>query len=137
MSSYAFAKLVGTLWIGQLARDHPNLYFAAVSPGMTHSTGINEAAPSMVKSALPVLMPMMKLTQQAHAPDVGAKRYLDVLLGASTPQEATEYKSGAFVASAWFATGSVCDQADSYPDLFSNEKLQEAAAAAVRQAIRP
>ena len=133
LSSYGFAKLTGTLHLAQLAREQPNFYFASVSPGMTHSTAAADSAPWLMKATAPVMLPILKLTAQAHAPDVAAKRYLDVLLGTA---EGEQPPSGAFVASAWFATGPVCDQAASYPALFRNEALQRGAAQAVRRAIQ-
>ena len=110
LSSYAYAKLTGTLHLAQLAREQPGFYFASVSPGMTHSTAAVDSAPWLLKASAPLMLPMMKLTAQAHAPEVGAKRYVDVLLGTAAGEQPP---SGAFIASAWFATGPVCDQAES------------------------
>lgn len=80
-----------------------------VSPGGTDGTEAfsADAMPAHFKMMLPVMMPMMKMMGQFHDVDVGAKRYVDAVLGENSM---AAFKSGTFVGSKKGVSGRVMDQ---------------------------
>ncbi|MBO9449849.1 SDR family NAD(P)-dependent oxidoreductase [Tropicibacter sp. R16_0] len=127
MQTYGYAKLVATLWMGAMARQHPHIRFVTMSPGGTAGTAGFDDLP-LVKRIIfkhvgGVLMPLFGMM---HSVEAGAKRYLDGLLN-------PEFKTGRFYASkAGYPTGPVVDQA-SIDATLSDTTTQDNANQALRQ----
>lgn len=128
MSAYAAVKHVGALYMGAMARRHPELRLLTVSPGNTSGTDVmRDMAPIvrvlMSKVLMPVVLPRFGI---AHSLQTGAQRLTrgltdDALL------------SGVFYASPASAlTGPLVDQAATMPD-FADAARQDAAMAAIHQ----
>ena len=88
--AFGQAKYIGALWMGYLARHHPDLRFVTVSPGNTTGTQAASDLPLPMRVAAKYVMPALGLS---HKLDVGAKRLVD---GVTDPT----LTSGAFYASA-------------------------------------
>ena len=130
MTSYGFAKAIGTLYFQNAAAENPKMRIVAASPGSTHSTSAANGTPTIMQYfGMHTQMWLMSFVGMSHAPSVAAQRYLDVLLLAG------KAPSGTFLASSGVFEGELVDQAPWYPQLWTNKKLQQAAAAAVRKAI--
>jgi len=126
---YAHIKLVGALWMGSMARQHPHVRFVTMSPGGTTGTNGMDDLPFikrlLFKHIGGVLMPIFGIM---HSVETGAKRYVDGLQNA-------KFESGRFYASRMGApTGSVVDQATIAADL-ANPSFQDNASRAVHQFI--
>lgn len=125
--AYGQAKYLGALWMGYLARHHPDLRFITMSPGSTIGTnGLNDlpAIPRyLAQHLLPLLGPPLGL---GHPLQVGAARIVE---GLTLPS----LRSGTFYASApGKLTGPVTDQADIVPDLH-DPTIQDHAADAIHR----
>lgn len=106
--AFGQAKYIGALWMGYLARQHPDRRFVTVSPGNTTGTHAPSDLPLPMRIAAKYVMPALGL---AHKLDVGAKRLVD---GVTDPT----LSSGQFYASAANTlTGPLVNQADVLPDL--------------------
>jgi NAD(P)-dependent dehydrogenase (short-subunit alcohol dehydrogenase family) len=115
--AYGQAKLLGALWIGALARRHPQLRAVAVSPGNTSGTGVLRELPLPVRVIVPRLN---RLLGRMHSLADGTERLAAGLLDAA-------YRSGRFYASAeGRLTGALVDQAGAHPEL-ADPALQDAA----------
>ena len=102
----------------------------SVSPGGCHTTNAYANSPWLFRyTNVDLQMRIVSLFSLSHSPAVGAQRYVDAL------SDSYPFESGTFVASRRWATGGVCDQADSHPDLYANPELQVACAAAVRAVV--
>lgn len=77
---YGSAKLMGALWTMSMARQHPQMRFITVDPGMARGTAGTATLPWHQCWTMNVAMWVMELLGKAHSVDVGAKRYVDVLL---------------------------------------------------------
>ena len=125
--AFGQAKYIGALWMGYLARQHPELRFVTVSPGNTTGTGAPSGLPLPMRVAAKYVMPALGL---AHKLDVGAKRLVD---GVTDPT----LSSGMFYASAANTlTGPLVNQADFLPDL-ANPSFQDHANEAIHRFITP
>lgn len=92
---YGLVKLIGTAWMKDLAERH-SLRALTVSPGFTAGTeGLNKAPiPLPLKLMFKwVMLPLMRLTGNAHNLEVGAARFVQAL-------EDDALKAGLFYASA-------------------------------------
>src|SRR5579871_6132665 len=119
--AFAQAKYIGTLWMGYLARKHPNRRFITISPGHTTGTGAASGLPLPMRIAAKYVMPALGL---AHNLDAGAKRLVD---GVTDPT----LSNGAFYASAANKlNGPMIDQADLVPRL-ANPSFQHNANEAI------
>ncbi len=119
--AFGQAKYIGALWMGYLARKHPDRRFITVSPGNTTGTGAPNGLPLPMRVAARYVMPALGL---AHKLDVGAKRLVD---GVTDPT----LSSGAFYASAANTlTGPLVNQANFLPDL-ANPSFQDNANEAI------
>ena len=119
------AKYIGALWMGYLARHHPDLRFVTVSPGNTTGTQAASDLPLPMRVAAKYVMPALGLS---HKLDVGAKRLVD---GVTDPT----LSSGAFYASAANTLkGPMVNQADFLPDL-ANPSFQDHANEAIHRYI--
>lgn len=131
MDVYGRAKLLGTLWTGSIARQHPDIRFVAVSPGNTAGTNVvnHMRLPGFIQVlANKIALPLMTTPccGRFHSLEVGARRYLDVIL-----DDGTTYESGHFYASkrSW-PTGPVADQTI-HLDYLYKEVYQDNASAAI------
>jgi NAD(P)-dependent dehydrogenase (short-subunit alcohol dehydrogenase family) len=123
--AFGQAKYIGALWMGYLARQHPDRRFITVSPGNTTGTGAASGLPLPMRVAAKYVMPALGL---AHTLDVGAKRLVD---GVTDPT----LSSGAFYASAANKlNGPMVNQADFLPDL-ANPTFQDNANEAIHRFI--
>ena len=125
MEAYGYTKLIAALWMSSLAREYPQVRLVTVSPGGTSGTAAMDDLPPfmrfMFKSLGTTLMPLMGMM---HKLEVGAKRYVDVVMD-------TKFRSGIFYASKEpVTTGPLVDQAPIF-DVFGDLKAQDNA----RQAI--
>ena len=123
--AFGQAKYIGALWMGYLARQHPDRRFITVSPGNTTGTQAASGLPLPMRVAAKYVMPAMGL---AHKLEVGAKRLVD---GVTDPT----LSSGAFYASeAKKLNGPMVDQADFVPGL-ANPSFQDNANEAIHRFI--
>lgn len=123
--AFAQAKYIGALWMGYLARQHPDRRFITVSPGNTTGTQAASGLPLPMRMAAKYVMPALGL---AHKLDTGAKRLVD---GVVDPM----LSSGLFYASAANTlTGPMVNQADFLPAL-ANPEFQANAYEAIQRFI--
>lgn len=106
MQTYGYVKLMATLWMGSMARQHPHIRFVTMSPGGTAGTAGFDDLPLLKRIVFKhvggVLMPLFGMM---HSVEAGAKRYLEGVLN-------PEFQTGHFYASkAGYPTGPVVDQA--------------------------
>lgn len=115
-------KLLGALWIGALARNHPELRTVTMSPGNTAGTGVLRDLPLPLR----VLIPRVNgVLGRSHSLDAGTERLASGLLDPA-------YGSGRFWASAQGKlTGPVVDQAAAHP-MVEDPGWQDHANAALR-----
>ena len=78
MLSYSQIKYLGALWMGAMARMHPELRFITMSPGNTAGTDVLRDQPAPVRIIasrilLPYLAPALRI---GHKLDVGAERFV-------------------------------------------------------------
>ena len=81
---YGSVKLMGALWTLSQARKHPDLRFLTVDPGMARGTSGTAGLPLLTRWTMDFAMWVMELLGRAHSVEVGAKRYVDVLLDEPT-----------------------------------------------------
>ena len=128
MLAYGQVKYLGALWMGAMARMHPELRFITMSPGNTAGTEALRDQPALVRIIasrilLPYLAPALRI---GHRLDVGAKRLVKAVTDASL-------QSGVFYASAASTiTGPVIDQAEIVPD-FRDPEIQDRAYEAIQR----
>ncbi len=128
MLAYGQVKYLGALWMGAMARMHPELRFITMSPGNTAGTEALRDQPALVRIIgsrilLPYLAPALRI---GHKLDVGAKRLVNAVTDASL-------QSGVFYASAASTiTGPVIDQAEIVPD-FRDPEIQDRAYEAIQR----
>jgi NAD(P)-dependent dehydrogenase (short-subunit alcohol dehydrogenase family) len=123
--AYGQVKYIGALWMGYLARQHPDRRFITVSPGNTSGTeGPNDLSLPL-RLAARYVMPYLGIS---HRLDVGARRLVDGVTDLTL-------SSGVFYASAANKlTGPLVDQADIFPDL-ANPSFQDHANEAIHRFI--
>jgi hypothetical protein len=130
MLSYGQVKYLGALWMGAMARMHPELRFITMSPGNTAGTEALRDQPALVRIIasrilLPYLAPALRI---GHKLDVGAERLVKAVTDASL-------RSGAFYASAASTiTGPVIDQAEIVAD-FRDPEIQDHAYEAIQRFV--
>jgi len=130
MLAYGQVKYLGALWMGAMARMHPELRFITMSPGNTAGTEALRDQPALVRIiasriVLPYLAPALRI---GHKLDVGAERLVNAVTDASL-------QSGVFYASAASKiTGPVIDQAEIVPD-FRDPEIQDHAYEAIQRYV--
>jgi NAD(P)-dependent dehydrogenase (short-subunit alcohol dehydrogenase family) len=126
--AYAQAKYIGALWIGALARKHPNLRFVTMSPGGTSGTEIAKSMPSAARFAFEriVMGSIGRRLGLSHSLHDGADRLALAVTDSS-------YRGGVFYAShAGRLNGAVVDQATIFSDL-ANTGFQDNADEAIHR----
>lgn len=123
---YGYTKLIGTLYIAKLAREHPEISFYTVSPGACTGTNGHSGAKGCMKSFIPITLKLMQWLGKAHSVQDGAARFVAGVTGNDFP-----FPSGTFVGSIKGMTGEVGNQAERW-DIFANHQAQDAATDALR-----
>lgn len=105
MFAYAQVKYLAALWMAALARRHPDLRCATVSPGNTTGTEAADEMPLreriLMRHVVPRIGPLLGI---AHPLETGARRLVDAVTD-------NEYAGGAFYASQGNGvTGPLVDQ---------------------------
>lgn len=116
---YGSVKLMGALWTMSMSRKHPDMRFVTVDPGMARGTSGTATLPWHQRWTMNTAMWVMQLLGRAHTVDVGAKRYVDVLLGDD------DFKSGVWWGSKNGLTGELADQREHWPEIIGNEAAQD------------
>lgn len=116
---YGAVKLMGALWTMSMARKHPDMRFLTVDPGMARGTSGTASLPWYQRWTMNTAMWVMQILGKAHTVDVGAKRYVDVLLSDD------DFKSGVWWGSKKGLTGEMADQLEHWPELIGNESAQD------------
>lgn len=130
MLSYSQIKYLGALWMGAMARMHPELRSITMSPGNTAGTDVLRDQPAPVRIIasrilLPYVAPALRI---GHKLDVGAERFVKAVTDPSL-------QSGVFYASAAKTiTGPVIDQAEILPD-FRDPEIQDHAYEAIQRFV--
>lgn len=125
---YGRTKLLGSLWMAYMARQHQSMRFVTMSPGATTGTNFLSDFSASKKFLAKTLMPMLMFFGVMHSLDKGAKRYVDALT------EEALYSSGIFYGSRSGGTGKVVDQVKFMPQLH-NETCQENANTAIHKFV--
>ena len=127
---YGLVKLIGTVWMRQLALDFGHrLRAVAVSPGMTTGTGATERVGSPVQRWFMrnLMLPMFHRLGRAHTLEEGARRYLQ---GLDDPSLA----NGAFYASpSGGVAGPLTQQSPVDQPLLNDDAFAEAVGEFLRQ----
>jgi NAD(P)-dependent dehydrogenase (short-subunit alcohol dehydrogenase family) len=129
--AYAQAKYLGALWIAAMARRHPHVRFATVSPGGTTGTRIGQDMPGLQRLAFErvVMGPIGTRLGLAHPLATGTAR-----LTAAVTDPA--FDGGRFYGSrARTLTGPLVDQATIFSDL-ANREFQDNADAAIHRFLQ-
>lgn len=95
LGSYAYAKIVGGLWISKLAAERPEIYFISVSPGGVYTKIYEDMAwpgGCFIKTFLCLMEPLGIM----HSAETGAKRYVDAMLNDDFPEK---FKAGTVLGS--------------------------------------
>lgn len=127
-AAYGQVKYIGALWIGAMARRHPELRFVTMSPGGTSGTDTASSMPAVQRFVVQrILMGGIGARLGlSHPVQQGARRL------ASAVTDST-YGDGVFHASrANTLTGPVVDQATIFPDI-ANRRFQDNAYEAIQR----
>lgn len=116
---YGSVKLMGALWTMSMARKHADMRFLTVDPGMARGTSGTATLPWHQRWTMNTAMWVMQLLGRAHSVDVGAERYVDVLLNED------KFKSGVWWGSKKGLTGELADQREHWPEIIGNESAQD------------
>lgn len=129
--AYSYIKGIGALYFAALARRHPQMYVATVSPGASSTNLMQQQNAGPLKGLITkAMMPLGRMLGVVHGADVGAKRYVDAVTGTA----GWTYPSGAFVACVKNASGPICNQIDvPHGAVFGDEAKQDLAWESVRR----
>jgi hypothetical protein len=95
--AYSYSKNIQVLYVGALARKHPQHYMVVASPGGTAGTSIMQHARCCsVMGFARCCVPCMQWCGVMHSTQVGAERYLQA---AYDPEYRKKFSSGTFTAS--------------------------------------
>lgn len=117
--NYGAAKLMGALWTMSMARKYPQMRFITVDPGMARGTSGTSSLPFAQKLFVEAAMWVMQTLGKAHSVDVGAKRYVDVLLNEE------KFTTGIWWGSKKGLTGELADQREHWPEIIGSESAQD------------
>lgn len=124
---YGSVKLMGALWTMSMARKHPEMRFVTIDPGMAAGTSGADAFPWYQKWATNATMRVMQFLGKAHSVEVGAKRYVDVMLNTD------DFKTGIWWGSKKGLTGKLADQREHWPEIIGSEFAQDNADAVIHK----
>ncbi|MGB2105092.1 MAG: SDR family NAD(P)-dependent oxidoreductase [Glaciecola sp.] len=127
---YGSVKLMGALWTMSMARKYPNMRFVTVDPGMARGTAGTATLPWHQRWVMNTAMWVMQKLGKAHSVDVGAKRYVDVLLNHD------EFKTGIWWGSEKGLTGKLANQVTHWPEIIGNESAQDNADSVIHEFIQ-
>jgi NAD(P)-dependent dehydrogenase (short-subunit alcohol dehydrogenase family) len=116
---YGSVKLMGALWTMSMARKHPDMRFITIDPGMARGTSGTAELPLHQRLTMNFAMWAMERLGKAHSVDVGAQRYVDVMLNGD------DFKSGIWWGSKKGLTGEIADQRVHWPEIIGNETAQD------------
>lgn len=116
---YGSVKLMGALWTMSMARKHPDMRFITIDPGMARGTSGTAELPFHQRLIMNFAMWAMERLGKAHSVDVGAQRYVDVMLNGD------DFKSGIWWGSKKGLTGEIADQCVHWPEIIGNESAQD------------
>ena len=138
MNTYANSKLIGGLWIAQLAKEHPEIFFASVSPGGCGDTDVyvDMPQPFPFLMALKPVVNALKALGAMHSIDKAARRYVIAVIEETFP---AKFPSGTVVGGPWIqiskSTGELVDQGP-FSLYYNDAELQQQAARLVRAAAK-
>ena len=106
--AYGHIKGMMAFYVYALAKQHPDIYFATVSPGSSKDTDLIDQGSfsGAFKLFVKGFIRFIRLSGQ-HSVEVGAARYIDALM--ANGSGGYSYKSGTFVSSKKGYIGEVCD----------------------------
>lgn len=116
---YGSVKLMGALWTMSMARKHPDMRFITVDPGMARGTSGTATLPWYQRWTMESAMWVMQFLGRAHSVDVGAQRYVDVLLNHD------DFKTGIWWGSKKGLTGEIADQERHWPEIIGSDSAQD------------
>ena len=116
---YGATKLMGALWTMSMARKHPKMRFMTIDPGMARGTSGTKSLPIFQRLTMETAMWVMERLGRAHSVDVGAKRYVDVMLNEE------DFTSGVWWGSKKGLTGKLANQVEHWPEIIGNETAQD------------
>ena len=116
---YGATKLMGALWTMSMARKHPKMRFMTIDPGMARGTSGTKSLPFFQRLTMETAMWVMQKLGRAHSVDVGAKRYVDVMLNKDS------FTSGVWWGSKKGLTGKLADQVEHWPEIIGDESAQD------------
>ncbi len=119
---YGAVKLMGALWTMSMARQHPEMRFVTIDPGMARGTQGTATLPWHQRWTMNAAMWVMEALGKAHSVDVGAKRYVDVLLNSD------DFASGIWWGSKKGLTGPLANQQEHWPEILGDLAAQDNAA---------
>ena len=136
-TAYGHIKGIIAFYAAALARKHPDIFFAAVTPGSTKGTNLIDQGSFSNCAMNAVIKGFIKLSGQ-HSLEDGAKRYIDALVnrrssGGDDDAE-YEYPSGTFITSKKKYIGATCAATElSKGKAFGDKDKQDCAYEAVRK----
>jgi hypothetical protein len=136
MNTYANSKLIGGLWLAQLAKEHKEIYFASVSPGGC-GTDVYQSAPQPFPflMGLKPVVAMFEAIGAAHPVAVAARRCMTALTDKAFPQK---FLSGAVVGGPYIqiskSTELLVNQG-AFSSYYEDAELMAEAARVVRAAV--
>ncbi len=104
--------------------------FITIEPGMARGTSGTATLPWHQRWVMESAMWVMQKLGKAHTVDVGAQRYMDVLLNDR------EFKTGVWWGSKKGFTGELADQVEHWPEIIGNETAQDNADTVIRNFLR-
>jgi len=116
---YGATKLMGALWTMSMARKNPKMRFMTIDPGMARGTSGTKSLPFFQRLTMETAMWVMQKLGRAHSVDVGAKRYVDVMLNKD------DFTSGVWWGSKKGLTGKLANQVEHWPEIIGNEIAQD------------
>jgi len=124
---YGATKLMGALWTMSMARKHPKMRFLTIDPGMARGTSGTKSLPFFQRLTIETAMWVMQKLGKAHSVNIGAKRYVDVMLNTNA------FTSGVWWGSKKGLTGPLANQAEHWPEIIGNDSAQDNANVVIHQ----
>jgi len=124
---YGATKLMGAMWTMSMARKHTKMRFMTIDPGMARGTSGTNSLPFFQRLTVETAMWVMQTLGRAHSVDVGAERYVDVMLNTY------DFTSGVWWGSKKGLTGQLADQREHWPEMIGNEVAQDNADTAIHK----